>query len=272
MKDLSIRDENQGFLVVNNLNDAVKASEIISRSNFVPQAYKGQPGDVLVAMQMGAELGLKPMQALQNIAVINGRPSLWGDAMLALCMAQPDFVDCIETYDESTNTAKCVVKRKGKADLERTFSEADARLANLWGRATWKAYPKRMLQMRARGFALRDAFPHYLRGLVSSEEAQDYPEEKKVKQVNDVEKPAQPAKPQAESLADELGAEPVEAEICKSKEELLAEINYFQKNEMVDGEWLRKCAERANADTLEDLNENQLESIVKAVEKKLEAQ
>ena len=124
-------------------------------------------------MQWGFEIGLSPMQALQNISVINGRPSLWGDAMLALVQSHPEY-DGHKEYIKD-NVAYCEVKRKG-CDLHvSTFSKEDAILAGLWSRPTWKSYPERMLQMRARGFALRNQFADALKGLISAEEAKDYP-------------------------------------------------------------------------------------------------
>jgi hypothetical protein len=74
-------------------------------------------------------------------------------------------------------TAVCQTSRKGKdANVVGRFSVADAKRAGLWGKSgPWTQYPKRMLQLRARGFALRDAFPDVLKGLVTAEEAQDYP-------------------------------------------------------------------------------------------------
>lgn len=63
--------------------------------------------------------------------------------------------------------------------VERTFSEAAARRANLWGKSgPWQQYPERMLQMRARAFALRDVFCDVLRGLGSAEEQGDIPARK----------------------------------------------------------------------------------------------
>jgi hypothetical protein len=41
----------------------------------VSKDYGGQPEDIMVALQLGSEVGLRPMEALQNIAVINGRPA-----------------------------------------------------------------------------------------------------------------------------------------------------------------------------------------------------
>lgn len=175
MTDL-IKAEQKGFMQFNRLDEAHKYCDLIAKSSFCPTAFSGKAGDVLVAIQMGMELGLQPMQALQNIAVIKGRPSLWGDAMLAVCKAGSDFEYCHETYDEETSTATCTVKRRGEPEQVRAFSKEDAILATLWGKqGPWTQYPKRMLQMRARSFALRDVFPHLLRGFTSAEEAQDIP-------------------------------------------------------------------------------------------------
>ena len=171
MSNLQIK-QNPG-LVPSNINEAMQLAEILSKSTLVPKQFVGNPSDTFVAMQWGFEIGLSPMQALQNIAVINGRPSLWGDAMLALVQSHPEY-DGHKEYIKD-DVAYCEVKRKG-CDLHvSTFSKEDAILAGLWGRATWKSYPERMLKMRARGFALRDQFADALKGLISVEEARDYP-------------------------------------------------------------------------------------------------
>jgi hypothetical protein len=169
---------NDGFMVINTLDEALRIAEIIAKSSFCPKAFVGKPGDVLVCMQMGKEVGLKPLQSLQNIAVINGRPSLWGDGMLAVCRQASNFDYIHETFDEVSMTATCKAKRHGEPEVVRTFSRKDAEVARLWGKeGPWKNYPNRMLQMRARGFCLRDAFADALRGIISSEEADDYPTE-----------------------------------------------------------------------------------------------
>lgn len=171
---------NNGFMNVTSLEAAIKCSELIASSNFCPKGMAGRPGDVLVALQMGLELGLKPMQAIQNIAVINGRPSLWGDAMLAVCRQAPGFEMFNEEYNELTKTWTCTAKRRNEPPVIRTFSAEDAKTAGLLNKdGPWKTYPKRMIQMRARGFALRDTFSDVLRGIIIREEAQDMPEEKR---------------------------------------------------------------------------------------------
>lgn len=164
------------------LDEALRHAKILSSSKLVPAAYKGCPEDILVAIQMGGEVGLSPLQALQGIAVINGRATLYGDSMIALVQAHPDCEDIQERIEG--DTAICRVKRRGQEWYEKRFSVEDAKKANLWGKAgPWSSYPERMLQMRARGFALRDKFSDALRGLISFEEANDYASDKKMVDV-----------------------------------------------------------------------------------------
>lgn len=170
--------------------EAMQFSEMLSSSSMVPKAYQGKPQDILVCVQWGYEMGLAPMQALQNIAVINGKPSVYGDAAMALVQASSVCED-IEEYFEDEGTpnpvAVCVAKRKGRKPVVAKFSVEDAKRAGLWGKqGPWQAYPKRMMQMRARGFALRDAFPDVLKGLITAEEAQDFPEEAKPQITKDI--------------------------------------------------------------------------------------
>jgi hypothetical protein len=172
------------------IDEAMRLADTLSRSSMVPRAYQGKPEDILVATIWGKEIGLATLQALQNIAVINGKPSVYGDAAMALVQASSVCED-VEEYFEGEGTpnpvAVCVAKRKGRKPVTAKFSVEDAKRAGLWGKGgPWSAYPKRMMQMRARGFALRDAFPDVLKGLITAEEAQDYPDEAKPKQAKDI--------------------------------------------------------------------------------------
>ena len=157
-------------------DQALTFAQYLAESDLVPKDFKGKPGNCLIAVQWGSELGLKPLQAMQNLAIINGRPSLWGDAVIALVRASPLCEFVIETDDG--HAATCRVKRRGETEQSRTFSMTDAQAAGLAGKDIWAKYPKRMRQMRARAFALRDVFPDVLRGLPVAEELMDMPAEK----------------------------------------------------------------------------------------------
>ena len=189
-----IATQKQHFsLAPKDLDEAMRFADMLAGSSIVPKDYIGKPGNCLVAIQWGMELGLQPMQAMQSIAVINGRPSLWGDAMLALVKAHPAFEWIKEECDG--NVATCTIKRRGEPEVVQSFSLEEAKRAGLTGKqGPWTQYPKRMLQMRARGFALRDAFPDALRGVVSAEEARDTPAERDMGAAEVVSsRPAQPA-------------------------------------------------------------------------------
>jgi hypothetical protein len=152
---------------------------MVAASEFAPKDFRGKPESCLLAIQHGSEVGLSPMQSLQSIAVINGRPTIWGDAALALVQSSPvcEYVREYTEGDGDALVAVCEAKRRGypQPTVVR-FSMADAKRAGLAGKSgPWSQYPARMLTLRARGFALRNAFADALRGLITAEEAQDYP-------------------------------------------------------------------------------------------------
>ncbi len=162
-------------LTPSSLAEAMEFAGMMSKSSIVPKDYQNNPGNILVAIQWGMEIGLQPLQSMQSIAVINGRPSIWGDAMLALVRSS----GLLESINEDVTDSKavCTIKRRGEQEVVREFSMDDAKRAGLTGKqGPWSQYPKRMLQMRARAFALRDVFADVLRGVHVAEEAQDISE------------------------------------------------------------------------------------------------
>jgi len=171
---LSVKPASQVDLSPQTFEQALTFSNYLAESDLVPKDFKGKPGNCLIAMQWGAELGLKPLQALSNIAVINGRAALWGDAVIALVRSSP-ACEYVQESDDG-HTATCKTKRRGESEQVRTFSMDDAKLAGLVGKqGPWTQYPKRMRQMRARAFALRDVFADVLRGMPVAEEVMDIP-------------------------------------------------------------------------------------------------
>jgi hypothetical protein len=168
-----ITEKDTFTFVPRNLEDAMKLAELLANSDLVPKAFQDKPGDILVCVQKGAEIGLSPMSALESIAVVNGRATLYGDALLALVQASPHF----EFIDENQSTEKvgvCIAKRKGSPAVTSTFTLDDAKRAGLLGKpGPWTQYTARMLKLRARGFALRDAFADALKGMSMREDVQD---------------------------------------------------------------------------------------------------
>lgn len=194
------------------VDELFKLASMFSKTELVPKDCRNNPAAMLIKWERGYTLGLTPMESLQSISVINGTPALWGDAMLAICMASSDFIDIEETLEGEGDdlVAICIAKRKGKSDAKRTFSMKNAKRAGLLSKDNWVKYPERMLQVRARGFALRDRFPDKIKGFITVEEAMDIPVEK---EVNESPKTVNVASYNRKSakLADELGGKASEA-------------------------------------------------------------
>lgn len=147
--------------------------------------------ELAVNIQQGLEIGLTVMQAIQGIMVVNGATSVWGDYMIGLVLSSGK----LKTIKEWTSgdfpgddyTAHCLVHRHGITDgIEKIFSIEDAKKAGLATKELWKKYPKRMLSMRARSWALRDMFGDVLKGLVAVEEAVDYDSKDEQRVINEI--------------------------------------------------------------------------------------
>jgi hypothetical protein len=218
----------QFSLTPQSLNEALQFADMLSKSNMVPKDYQGNPANCIIAMQWGMEIGLQPLQAMQNIAVINGRPAIWGDAMLAIVRGS-GLLERI-TEDPTDAGCTCIVKRKGEPEVTRTFTLEDAKRAGLAGKqGPWQQHPKRMMQMRARAFALRDVFPDVLRGVHIAEIAQDEPAERDMGAAEDVTPQKAVPKSRAEkaraALADKRAdQQPIPAVTLPSLSDVLAAI------------------------------------------------
>lgn len=246
-------------LALQTFDDAMRFGKMLADSEFAPKDFRGKPASCVLAVQHGAEIGFGPMQAIQCIAVINGRPSIWGDAALALVMASPVCEYVYETVegDGDSMVAICEAKRKGypKTTTAR-FSVADAKKAGLWGKSgPWQSYSRRMLQLRARGFALRDAFPDVLKGLITSEEAQDYANNPESPPVV-VTQPARTETPQTEPTPEPVKAA-TDADIQKAKKAINSTRDLAKL-----GDYLATVNERYEAGVYSDDQANELRNLI----------
>lgn len=149
-------------------DELLNLAEMHAKSNLVPMCFRNKAADIVIAWSLGMPLGLNMMQCLLGIAVINGRPTLWGDVLNGLVLAQPDLESFNEEFDEENFKWTCTIKRKNRKAVTRTFSLKEAVHAKLSpGKpdSAWNKYPKRMTQMRARGFTIRDSYADKTSGL-----------------------------------------------------------------------------------------------------------
>lgn len=175
-------------IIPRDLDQAWRYAEMICKADLAPASYeddahKPDPKKVVIGILTALELGVPPMQGLRGIAIINGRPSVWGDLAMALIQSKGVVKKAEQSYSGESGTdsyqANYVIWRKGQeSPYEGHFSIADAKRAGLWAhpkKRPWIEYPMRMLMMRARAFAIRDGFADCLCGLAIAEEVQDMP-------------------------------------------------------------------------------------------------
>jgi len=183
-------------IVPKSVDEAFRLAEAFCIAGMVPDSYKGRDNRetasrVMLGIMKGAEVGLPPVTALSNIYIVNNRPSLWGDAALALVQHHSEYLGCVETIEGKPETddhkATCTIRRKTVTGevvtTVRSFSWADAKRAALTNKGPWRQYPQRMLAMRARAWCIRDSFADALSGLQIREEMEDVPQ--KPEQVED---------------------------------------------------------------------------------------
>lgn len=170
---LSRNTQNASIYLPDTKSDAYRFAQQFATSSFCPKIYQNKPADVYLAMAYGAQIGLNPLLAVQNIAVVNGKPSIYGDAMTAIVMGHPETTMYEDGY-KADGTAFCRITRRNRT-VYREFSEAMAKKAGLWGKDIWAKYPERMLLWRAKGNAIRDLYADVLMGMWSVEEARDMP-------------------------------------------------------------------------------------------------
>lgn len=196
--------------VAMSFDDQMRMAEVMAKSGLLPKALDTKE-KVFIALQWGVELGLTPMAAATNIAVINGKPTLSADIMHAIVRNNPEYAGA-EWLKQDEQAAEVLVKRKN-ANMTETFRGyydlEMAKKANLFGKENWRAYPARMLKHRALSFALRDAFPDVLAGLYSSDEFSGDQSAQNQKQENyQVYEMAEKTEPEKEATLKPLEAEP----------------------------------------------------------------
>lgn len=210
-------------LAKDRFDEAIRYAELIAKSDMVPDCFKGNAGAILLAWDLGQSVGLTRIQSLQSIATIGRRPTVWGDAALAIVIKYPDFNDISEEEIGDigkAGKATCVISRKWTngsiKTIQRTFTLDNAKKAKLIKpdkpESCWNKYPERMLQMRARSWAMRDLFPDALKGLRIYEEERDHVETR-VQEIIDNQKAIDEPQP----ITEEGTASPWWKKLFKSK-------------------------------------------------------
>ena len=179
-RDLPVVD---GVVIPRSAEGIYRLAQWYVTAGLVPDSLKGDDKStvarVAIAISAGLAAGLTHTQAVSNVMVVNNKPTMWGDALVAVVRRSAECVEVTTTAEKDKATCRGVrVKRLVDGSFtrevcERSFTLAEAQRANLTGKGPWRSYPERMMLNRARAFVLRDLFADLLMGIGIAEEEQD---------------------------------------------------------------------------------------------------
>lgn len=134
-----------------------KTLTAIANTEFVPKNLRGKPEAILAAIYLGRELGLGPMQSMNMIDVIDGKPSLSAELQNARIREAGHSIQTVEWTDQVARLRGVRVDNGDEMTVE--FTAEMARRAGLTSKSNWKNYPEAMLFARALSMLARALFP-----------------------------------------------------------------------------------------------------------------
>jgi hypothetical protein len=148
-----------------------KLAKNLARTTFVPKAYQGHPDEIAACILYGRALGIDPMLALQEIAVIQGRPTVSAKYMAGKVLAAGHRIEVIEWTDTECKLRGTRYGQGEDSSLDVTFSLDDAKRAGLLrAGSSWSTYPKAMLMARATSMLARALFADLVLGMAYTAE------------------------------------------------------------------------------------------------------
>lgn len=184
-------------VIPRDVSQAGRLALAIIRAGLCPDSYKDDDREVmeskvLIGILKSLEVGFAPITGLSTIAIINGRPCIYGDGVVALLQKSgslerrvdeeigdvPGEGDLIGTWPDTYGIRVRLFRHGQGEPYEGIFTVGMAKRAGLWmnvRRKPWIQYPRRMLTWRAFSLAARDGFADCLSGLSIREEVEDMP-------------------------------------------------------------------------------------------------
>ncbi len=191
---------------IKGLDEAFRLAQALAMAGLLPAGLRGKPSDVLAVILYGAELGIGPVQALQGIYIVQGRPVVSAQMWLALLRMRGHRAKVIENTEQSCTVE---LQRGDTGEIHReSFTMDEAKKAKLASKDVWQSFPRRMLLARAVANAARFLAPEVILGMAA--EGEVFEDERPVLAVEQVAPPLvaapQEVLEQVAALAAELEA------------------------------------------------------------------
>jgi hypothetical protein len=255
-QQLAIRENTNLAPTESEFQIMLKQSEMLVKTGFLPRDVN-TPEKAMAIILTGRELGIGTMAALNNINVIQQKPTISPQLMLALIERSGQLENLIiknnQSPDNTIQHVSCTMKRKGRTEHTEIFGSAEANRLGLLGKDNYKKQPATMFKWRAVAACARVVFPDVILGLYTPDEmgadvdvtdteeiVAAPPEEKRNPIV--VQMPQKPVEPET------IQAEPVFDEKPQSRTDELKQHREKQVEPATKGKLLveRGCVEQTN--------------------------
>lgn len=255
---------------------AHKLATVLSNTSMVPQIYRGKPDDAAAAILYGAEVGLKPQQALQQVFVVHGQPAIYARTMVALLKAKGYKFQTVDTTDSSVTVSG--TSPRGETESS-TWTIQRATTAGYTSNKKYKTDPQAMLYAKAASEVCRKLAPDVLLGIrYSAEDLELERVQATAERIDRTERqePApvrseSPAQSAADRLGSALGAAPADTKTvaewaalvaaAQTHDELTALSRDAQKNPAWQSDIKAKFTARKNQIEEQDAIASQVEDV-----------
>jgi hypothetical protein len=155
---------------------AQRQAKALSASDLVPQQYKGNVANTLVALEIANRIGASPLMVMQNLNIIHGRPS-WGSSFIIAAINGSGKFTALRFVGDLVKGIKAVCQEKATGELlEGPTVTMEMAKAEGWldkAGSKWKTMPELMMRYRAAAFFGRLYAPEITMGMHSTEEVVD---------------------------------------------------------------------------------------------------
>lgn len=166
-------NENALALMPKSLGEVQTLAEMLAKSDLLPEALRGKPADVAVQVMSGQELGVPPMAAIRSVHVVQGKPILSADLMVALAYGSGKCVYFKRVAETSESVTYETLRVGWDKPQQLTWTLQMAKDASLHLKDNWRGHRRQMLAARAKAELARDAYPDVLAGVMTDDEATD---------------------------------------------------------------------------------------------------
>lgn len=175
----------------------MEMAEFLSKSTIIPVAYQNYPENILVALDLASRMGVSPMMVMQNLYIINGKPSFGGQFIASLIRTNTSLKNVTLNFvgnegKDSWGAYVSATRVSDNRELKGATVTLGTAKAEGWYQKTgskWKSIPELMLTYRAYAWFGRAYLPEAFMGLHATDELEDiYETQSKTEVINPYEK------------------------------------------------------------------------------------